>query len=77
MVELGKSYTDSVTGYTGVATARVVYLHEDPRVELEGGPHDGKPVAAKWFTECRLVQATEATSSEADDAPAPQAEPAD
>ena len=57
MVELGKTYTDKVTGYTGEATARIVYKYDPPQAYLEGGLHDGKPVPAKWFNECRLVEA--------------------
>lgn len=68
MVRLGDKYRDTVTGYTGEATGRAVYKYEPTQVYLEGGPHDGKPVPAKWFNECRLVPATEA-----DDAAAPQA----
>ena len=32
MVELGTTYTDMVTGYTGRATGRAVYEYEPPQV---------------------------------------------
>ncbi len=70
-VELGKTYTDKITGYTGEATGRAVYKDDNTQVQLEGGPHDGKPVPARWFSECRLREASEAPATEADDAPAP------
>ena len=36
-VELGETYTDVITGFVGVATARFVYLYGCVRVLLEGG----------------------------------------
>ena len=45
MVELGKKYTDRISGFTGVAIARTIYLYECPRVLLSPeGLHDGEPI---------------------------------
>ena len=51
--ELGDTLDDTVTGYTGVATARCEYLGvENARYCLEN-MENGKPVEV-WFDENRL-----------------------
>ncbi len=47
MIELGKQYTDSITGFTGIATARTVYLNGCVRVALQGKVDELSPKAQK------------------------------
>lgn len=54
-VILGKSYTDTISGFTGVATSRHVYLYGCVRVGLEAGK-DGLEVKVEVFDEQRLVE---------------------
>lgn len=42
-ITLGKKYRDTVSGYTGIATARYEYLNGCIRYELSGADKDGKP----------------------------------
>lgn len=53
---LGETYTDKLTGFTGVATARVEYLTQCVQYMLEGPvvPETGKSVAI-YFDDMRLV----------------------
>lgn len=65
-IHLGESYTDTITGFTGVATGRAEYLFESPSVKLErhvdaGGDADEDI----WISELRLVPAEAAQASEA------------
>lgn len=55
-ITLGETYTDKLTGFTGVATARVVYLTGCVQVMLEGPVHEstGKSTAI-YFDDMRLV----------------------
>ncbi len=56
MIELGKQYTDSITGFTGIATARTVYLNGCVRVALQGKvDKDGKIAEAEWIDETQLI----------------------
>ena len=50
---LGKVYRDTVTGFTGMATARTEYLLDTPNVRLEAktGQEDKKE---RWVGEARL-----------------------
>jgi hypothetical protein len=55
-IKLGKEYTDSITGFKGVATAYIIYItgciHIEltPKVSKTGGLKD----LAQWFDESRL-----------------------
>lgn len=51
-MSLGKRYRDEITGFSGVATARTIYLHGPSSVCLET-MIDGCPVD-EWFSESRL-----------------------
>lgn len=53
MTELGKVYRDTVTGFTGMATARTEYLLDTPNIRLEAntGQEDKKE---RWVGEARL-----------------------
>ena len=49
-VKLGDQVRDGVTGFTGIATARVEYLNKC--VQCEGTSqvrHDGQPIAGQWI----------------------------
>lgn len=54
LVRLGHSYTDTISGFTGIATVRSVYLYGCVRVGLETGK-DGNEVKFEVFDEQRLV----------------------
>ncbi len=55
-IKLGKEYTDSITGFKGVATAYIVYITGCIHIELTpkatkvGGSKD----LPQWFDESRL-----------------------
>lgn len=55
MIQLGKVYEDSITGFRGVATARAEYLYGCVQIQLTSKkmPKDGKPVT-HWFDEPQL-----------------------
>lgn len=54
MTELGARYRDSITGFTGVATARTEYLAGHVMVQLTRGDAHAKPEEL-WFSEKRLL----------------------
>ena len=56
MTKLGTIVRDTVTGYTGLAMARAVYLHGCIRVLVTPKELDkeGKPREGEWFDEDRL-----------------------
>lgn len=67
-VELGESYRDTVTGFTGIATARVEFLNGCVRYTLEaGGEKPNDEPKELVFDEQRLVEA------KTDQAPEPTA----
>lgn len=56
-IVLGDTYTDSITGYTGVATAHCVYLSGDPRVEITALVTGQNPDPdGKWFDQARIAR---------------------
>jgi hypothetical protein len=56
MVKLGDKVTDSLTGFTGIATARTEYLYGCVRILVEPTElRDGKPVEGQYFDEQRLA----------------------
>lgn len=56
MVKLGSKVRDTVTGFTGIASARSEYLHGTPRVLIEstGLDRDGNLKRGEWFDEPRV-----------------------
>jgi hypothetical protein len=62
--KLGKVYKDSITGFTGMAMGRTVYLHGCISVALLSLklPKDGKPNDWVWFDEPRLISRSKATA---------------
>jgi hypothetical protein len=58
IVKLGDKVQDTVTGFTGIVTARTEFLHSGPRCLVEARVIDDTPAAAAWFDEPRLEQFT-------------------
>ena len=56
-VVLGKKYKDSITGFTGIASARSEYLYGCVRVLIEATrlKKDGDFLPDAWFDEPRLI----------------------
>lgn len=54
MIELGKRYKDTVTGFEGVATARYEYLNGCVRYQLEAPKQDSGGILELIFDEQRL-----------------------
>lgn len=52
---LRKSYTDNVTGVTGVCTAVCFYADKPPMALLECTDTTGRPMEV-WVTEARLTE---------------------
>lgn len=52
-MNLGDTVKDTVTGFVGVATGRVEYLHGTPRWLVERLDKDGK-LQCEWFDEERI-----------------------
>ena len=65
-IELGTRVTDSITGFSGVATARTEYLYGCVSIEVQPEAlHEGKPIVAVWFDEQRLFDRHQPGESEA------------
>jgi hypothetical protein len=54
-IKLGETYTDTITGFSGVATARYEFLYGCVRVQLEGRSGDSGDPKELVFDEQRLV----------------------
>ncbi len=55
-VKLGETYTDSISGYTGVAVASTEYINGCVRVSLQGKvDKDNKIPDVEWFDEQQLT----------------------
>ncbi len=59
MIKLGDNATDSISGFTGVVTARSEYLNGCIQLQLtpQGMDKDGVPKKVQWFDEPQLVNA--------------------
>ena len=53
-IKLGSKVRDTITGFSGVATARSGYLHGSPRVLVEGRVTAEGRLNSDWFEESRL-----------------------
>lgn len=51
---LGKKYTDSISGFTGVATAVCEYIHSCVQISLSAKSKDGGP-EKHWFDAPQLI----------------------
>lgn len=77
MVKLGSKVKDSITGFTGVATARAVYLYGCVQVLVQPGKlENGKIVESHWFDEQRLDTVSAAKSGGPQPVPPPREHPA-
>jgi len=55
MVILGSKVKDTLTGFSGIATARTEWLYGCARISIEPTElKDGKPIEAQWFDEQRV-----------------------
>ncbi len=45
MIELGSKAKDTISGYTGIATARYEYMNGCVRYELSGTDKEGRPLS--------------------------------
>lgn len=55
MIKLGDKVRDKVTGFTGIATARIEYLHGCVQIEIMPPvDKDGKKVDGIWIDDPRL-----------------------
>lgn len=57
-VELGKAYTDTISGFTGIATARAEYLHDTDSVRLSSRELVDGEAKSEWFSVGRLKEAS-------------------
>lgn len=56
MIKLGDTVRDKLTGFSGIATARVEYLFNPPEIRVESTVlRDGKPVDGIWISEARIT----------------------
>lgn len=59
-ITLGRTCVDSISGYTGIATARTEQLHGGARVEVTAElRHQNEKPYSKWFEENRLRETTQ------------------
>lgn len=58
MIELGRTYTDKITGFKGVAIGHVEYITGCNQTLLAAKAEGGKPGESVWFDDQRVhVQA--------------------
>jgi len=55
-IKLGSMVVDSLTGFTGIAVGRTVYLYGCVRIAIESTTlnKDGQPIEAVWVDEQRV-----------------------
>jgi hypothetical protein len=77
MVHLGDRVTDSITGFSGIATGWAEYLYGCVRVQVqaEGVTPEGLPRETVWIDEQRLTLASEAKSGGPQSDPLPRSTP--
>lgn len=70
-VTLGQTYTDSISGFTGVAVSRTEFLHGCVRVAIEPKTlgENGKLMPAEYFDEQRVLPTSKAGTGGPGDAP--------
>jgi len=62
MVNLGDKVEDKITGFKGVAIARVQYLNGCISVQVKPAIlKDGSTLEAEWFDEQQLIDTSKAT----------------
>lgn len=56
MIKLGSEVKDFITGFKGIAIARIVYLSGCIQIQVQAkGLKDGKIIKAEWIDEPQLV----------------------
>lgn len=66
-IKLGETYTDKITGYTGIATARIEYLTGCTHICLQAKvDKDNKIPEGQYFDESRLDDRIEKPGGPAD-----------
>jgi hypothetical protein len=56
-IEIGKTATDSITGFTGVVTHRNEALYASTQVYLQPrAKADGSFIEGQWFVEARVTE---------------------
>jgi len=54
--KLGDKVSDTITGFTGVVTAHIQYIHDEDQFQLTGdGNEPNKPPVTEWFSPLRLT----------------------
>ncbi len=58
-IRTGDKVVDTVTGFKGIVTARVEYLHDIPQVLVQPTELSdvGQMIESKWITETRVISA--------------------
>ena len=56
-IELGKTYMDTISGFTGIATARAEYLHDTDFVRRSSRELVDGEAKSEWFSVGRLAEA--------------------
>lgn len=56
-IKLGMAVTDTQTGFSGITTARIEYLHGDKQFLVEKLKNDGDGVVSEWVRADRLYAA--------------------
>lgn len=69
MIKLGTRATDSLTGFSGIVTARAEYLYGCPRLFIESTKQDGTRTDGLWFDEPRLAAESPATQDSPEPVP--------
>lgn len=52
---LGKKVRDKISGYEGVVSARIEYVHGEPQVQVDCSRTDGG-LSSVWFVESRVEE---------------------
>ncbi len=69
-IKLGEKVKDSITGFTGIAIAKVEYLNGCVSIEVKSQKlKDGQPIKAHWFDEQNLTRSSRAKSGGPQDRP--------
>ena len=59
-VVFGEKYRDKITGFTGTATGRAMYMHDKAQALLEGQVTGDRPKPSTlWIDEERLEEVTQ------------------
>ncbi len=57
MLKLGSRVKDTISGFSGILTARTEWLYGCVRVAIEPeGLFEGKPIDTQWFDEPRVIE---------------------